>query len=190
MKKYSLSLLILSGLLLGGCTQWVWVKNGEPVSGVEFDSDSLDCKTHAGRLFPYAGVSVVTQPAHVIPPSPPRRVCEQAGAGGQCTGQRHALLLSARQLVGVACLHALQAHQRQHLGHAAGAFCLRQVVDANGASRNDYWHTCMGSKGWSQVDAKTVERDRPVVYIEKPADPPAPVETPPNKKVPVPAKKR
>ena len=164
MKKYSLSLLILSGLLLGGCTQWVWVKNGEPVSGVEFDSDSLDCKTHAGRLFPYAGVSVVTQPAHVIPPSPPRRVCETRGPDTTCV-------------------------------HYPGSPPLfvpeqRQVVDANGASRNDYWRTCMGSKGWSQVDAKTVERDRPVVYIEKPADPPAPVETPPNKKVPVPAKKR
>lgn len=164
MKKYSLSLLLFSGLLLGGCTQWVWVKNGEPVSGVEFDRDSLDCKTQASRLFPYAGVSVVTQPAHVIPPSPPQRVCETHGRDTTCV----------------------------HYPGSPPVFVAeqRQIVDANGASRNDYWRTCMGSKGWAQVDAKTVERDRPVVYIEKPADPPQPAELPAKKKEAAPASKR
>ena len=48
----------------------------------------------------------------------------------QGTGQGHALLLAAREFVGVAVLAAFQAHQLQHFGHAGSLFGARQLVNA------------------------------------------------------------
>ena len=55
---------------------------------------------------------------------------QQLGPRRQRAGQRHALLLAARQLVWKALLAAVQPHQRQHLGHAGLALGPGQVVDA------------------------------------------------------------
>ena len=49
---------------------------------------------------------------------------------GQGARQGHALLLPAREFVGVARLHALQAHQGQDLVHPCGARGARQVFNA------------------------------------------------------------
>ena len=55
---------------------------------------------------------------------------QQARARRQRTRQGHALLLAAREFVRVACLHAVEAHELEHLGHAFFAFVAGKLGDA------------------------------------------------------------
>ncbi len=57
---------------------------------------------------------------------------QQAWLGCQRPGQRHTLLLAAREFMGKAVFLPLQPHQRQHFGHAGLARRAWQLVDAEG----------------------------------------------------------
>ena len=57
---------------------------------------------------------------------------QQLRLGRQRACQRHALLLSAGQCVGVVLVGAFQSYPLQHFGHAGGPFCCGQVGDAEG----------------------------------------------------------
>ena len=119
-----IALVLLVGVVVSGCAQYRWVKQG--ASDSDFAQDRYACERESAAMYPPAMVQQQTSPGFVAPP--PRTVtnCQATGYGQvNCTSQQQGAMASI---------------YNQPPTYAA--------IDANGNARVEAWRSCLVARGY------------------------------------------
>ena len=140
--------LVLCALLVTACGHYEWVNRSGPNTDAEFNRSSMACQQEAARIYPFQSKTVET-PGRYVPAQPAQTNCYNYSGNVQCqtTGG------------GGGYREASTYHQ----------------VDGNSGNRDEYWRTCMATKGWHRVyvDGSTKSPPAQPVNSQATKSPPA-----------------
>lgn len=132
-------LVVLSAILVAGCGHYEWVNRSGPSTDAEFNRSSLSCQQEGARLYPFRSKTIVTE-GNYVPAQPTQTNCYNYGGNVQCntTGG----------------------------GGGYREAPTYQQVDGNAGNRDEFWRTCMATKGWYKVYVDGSSKSQPAQQVK------------------------